>query len=99
MLGLIITITICLLYAFGITGSGISAIIVIAAGAWEIAAAWLYHKLGWFKFFYHGMLGWHVPDENIDHWSDGCSDHAICKYCGKDIMQDSQGNWFTKGEC
>lgn len=25
---------------------------------------------------------------------DGCSFTSKCKHCGKDIMQDSQGNWF-----
>lgn len=54
----------------------------------------LYFKLGWFKFFYHDILGWHTPDKKIEQWSDGCSQHAICKHCGRDIMQDSQGNWF-----
>ena len=25
---------------------------------------------------------------------DGCSVHASCDKCGKEVMQDSQGNWF-----
>ena len=25
---------------------------------------------------------------------DGCSFHAICSKCVKEVMQDSQGNWF-----
>lgn len=54
----------------------------------------LYFKLGWFKCFYHDIMGWHRPDYNKDAWSDGLSLHATCKYCGKEIMQDSQGNWF-----
>ena len=52
-----------------------------------------YLKFGWFKFFYHNIMGWHMPTE--DRHSDGFSMHSTCKYCGKDIMQDSQGNWFT----
>lgn len=52
-----------------------------------------YFKLGWFKFFYHDILGWHVPDDS-EQWSDGCSQHAKCRHCGREIMQDSQGNWF-----
>ena len=53
----------------------------------------LYIKKEWFKFFYHDILKWHEPD-NSPHWNDGCSTHSVCKYCGQDIMQDSQGNWF-----
>lgn len=26
---------------------------------------------------------------------DGCSNHAKCSKCGRDVMQDGQGNWFT----
>ena len=54
----------------------------------------LYFKKGWFKIFFHDFLGWHEPDSNTSEWSDGCSAHSKCKHCGKDIMQDSQGNWF-----
>lgn len=53
----------------------------------------LYFKFGWFKFWYHDVFHWHRPDDKPE-WSDGLSFRATCKYCGKDIMQDSQGNWF-----
>ena len=53
----------------------------------------LYLTKGWFHRWYHDVLGWHQPD-NQPHSFDGCSEHATCKWCGKDIMQDSQGNWF-----
>ena len=52
----------------------------------------LYFKKGWFKFFYHDVLKWHRPSDQ--YYSDGCSNHSVCKYCGENIMQDSQGNWF-----
>lgn len=60
---------------------------------WAGIGAVLYFKVGWFKFFYHDFLGWHTPDNGPRRF-DGLSEHATCKYCGKDIMQDSQGNWF-----
>ena len=60
---------------------------------WAGLGAVLYFKVGWFKFFYHDFLGWHTPDDS-PHSFDGLSEHATCKYCGRDIMQDSQGNWF-----
>ena len=45
-----------------------------------------------FRKFLCNILGWHRPSNEIGH--DGCSFHSVCKYCGKEIMQDSQGNWF-----
>ena len=67
--------------------------IMFASLAWIYIGAGLYFKFGFLKFFYHDLLGWHTPDDS-PQWYDGLSDHAVCKHCGKDIMQDSQGNWF-----
>ena len=53
----------------------------------------LYFCKGYLKFFYHDVLGWHEPID-ADGYYDGCSQHNTCKHCGKDIMLDSQGNWF-----
>lgn len=53
----------------------------------------LYFWKGLFHRWYHDVLEWHQPDTH-PHTFDGCSKHATCKWCGKDIMQDSQGNWF-----
>lgn len=52
----------------------------------------LYSKFGLFKRFYHDLLGWHEPKDILSF--DGCSNHSICKYCNKKIMQDGQGNWW-----
>lgn len=38
------------------------------------------------------VFGWHRPSDDCTF--DGMSFHSKCKDCGKDIMQDSQGNWF-----
>lgn len=48
----------------------------------------------WIRF--REFMGWHTPDKGAKgtQWFDGASVHAICKNCGKDIMQDSQGGWF-----
>ena len=37
-------------------------------------------------------MGWHYVDAVTGF--DGCSIHGVCVRCGKDVMQDSQGNWF-----
>lgn len=52
----------------------------------------LYEKFGLFKWFYHDIMGWHMPTDEKEF--DGCNICSHCKYCGKEIMQDSQGNWF-----
>ena len=37
--------------------------------------------------------GWHNGKDGAQSF-DGCSVHASCSKCGKEVMQDSQGNWF-----
>ena len=59
-----------------------------------LLCSFLFLIFGWFKFFFHDVLLWHKPAKNSKQSFDGCSIHSICKYCGKEIMQDSQGNWF-----
>lgn len=54
--------------------------------------AFMYSKRGWFSKFYHDLLGWHQPTNELElHGINLCS---VCKFCGKKIIQDSQGNWF-----
>ena len=39
--------------------------------------------------------GWHNGKGNKGVQTfDGCSVHATCSKCGKEVMQDSQGKWF-----
>lgn len=50
-----------------------------------------------FKKIFHDMLGWHQPDASNQTFN-GCSIGSVCKYCGKEILLDSQGNWFAVDE-
>lgn len=93
MEALIITIIAGVLCWFDVITTGWFIGIVFAGLIWTYVAAGLYFKFGFLKFYYHDLLGWHTPDVS-PHYHDGLSEHATCKYCGKDIMQDSQGNWF-----
>ena len=55
----------------------------------------LYKKFGWFKIIYHDTLDWHEPISKESRlYKDNVNDYSICKYCGKHIIKDSQGNWF-----
>lgn len=92
---LLITLLVGLLAVLKVISANTFMIIVASSVAWSVVAACIYFKFGCLKFFYHDILGWHTPKKDIPMWSDGCSTHATCKHCGKDIMQDSQGNWFT----
>ena len=49
-----------------------------------------------FKLLGCKYMGWHNGRGTSSKGSafDGCSIHAQCSWCGKDVMQDSQGNWF-----
>jgi hypothetical protein len=42
------------------------------------------------------FFGWHNGNDYREDGStfDGCSYLAKCSKCGKNVMQDSQGNWF-----
>lgn len=40
------------------------------------------------------ILGWHKPCGIIHSDPRGVIYESKCKYCGREIMQDSQGNWF-----
>ena len=60
-------------------------------------AAIAYYALGWFRGFFHDRLGWHMPDHRKGMTYDGINIYASCKHCRKEIMQDSQGNWFATG--
>lgn len=53
---------------------------------------WLIHPYKAGNWFYHDIMEWHKPCEKESF--DGASFHSYCKFCGKEIMQDSQGNWF-----
>lgn len=54
--------------------------------------ALLYLLFGVGKTFFDVVLGWHKPSK--EYKTDGISIQSTCKYCGKKIEQDSQGNWF-----
>ena len=43
--------------------------------------------------FFHDVLEWHDGDgSNVTF--DGCSLVSRCKRCGKQVLQDSNGDWF-----
>lgn len=56
-----------------------------------------YLKLGIGKWFYHDILEWHMTDNTGVYRYDGLNLKTICRHCRKEIMQDSQGNWFLSG--
>lgn len=41
--------------------------------------------------FLCNVLGWHKPTYRVVK---GVNTHSYCRYCEKEIIQDSQGNWF-----
>ena len=62
---------------------------------WITGIAWfLGHPFKAGVWFFHDIMGWHYPDDSSSF--DDCSVHSHCRYCKKEIMQDSQGNWFIQ---
>lgn len=52
--------------------------------------------MNFIRRFVHNILGWHKPRAIGSMYCDGSSLHSVCRYCCKEIMQDSQGNWFLR---
>ena len=44
------------------------------------------------RYFLCHCLGWHKPVDKVEF--DGRAWLSKCKYCGKDIMENNQGNWI-----
>jgi hypothetical protein len=44
------------------------------------------------KWYACDAMGWHKAPNAIGF--DGASNNGECPRCGKEVMQDSQGNWF-----
>lgn len=70
-------------------------ILAVLMGNCILLLIWVLTPLRPFKHLCHDILGWHEPDKSVKQTYDGCNYHSKCRFCGKDIMQDSQGNWFT----
>ena len=69
------------------------AILVGLTLLWLSGVIWYVHPYKAMSWFYHDILGWHKPDSS--RYYDGCSAHSHCRFCGKEIIRDSQENWFT----
>jgi hypothetical protein len=46
------------------------------------------------KIFSCDIMGWHNGKLKAKIRFDGCSMHARCSKCKREVMMDSQGNWF-----
>lgn len=46
-----------------------------------------------FRSFLCNVMGWHSPGRTVTTF--GIIQESKCKYCGRRIMLDSQGNWFS----
>ncbi len=70
-------------------------LVLIIAMLIELFCGFLYLATNgrFFKKWFHDLMGWHLPKEG-DIKTDGFIEVSHCKFCGKEIMQDSQGNWF-----
>lgn len=47
----------------------------------------------WLERLAHDYLGWH-DGMGGPRWFDGLSVCGHCSRCGKQVLMDSQGNWF-----
>ena len=63
--------------------------IIFALNIFFVATAILNNKLNW-KWLC--KMSWHQSPKSFGF--DGCSLNGKCPRCGKDVLQDSQGNWY-----
>lgn len=67
--------------------------LIIFGVAWVGIGAWWLIASSRVSRFTHNVLGWHSP---IQSWKfDGLSMTSICRTCGKHILQDLHGQWFS----
>ncbi len=45
----------------------------------------------------HNMLDLHQPDGSRKLY-DGCAVYSKCRWCGKEIVMNEEGNWVLTGE-
>ena len=48
----------------------------------------------WWFYFRHEVVGWHNCKGNKKVTFDGCSLGGVCE-CGRKVLQNSNGDWFT----
>lgn len=72
----------------------LSVIVAIMIIGWVSGVLYIVTKGRIFKRFYHDVFEWHLPDENGSAEYNGANIHCYCKFCHKEITQDSQGNWY-----
>ena len=65
---------------------------IIGLLVWIFGIIYLITDRGFGRWLYHDLLGWHKPTKEIS--SAGILLKSQCKYCKKEITQDSQGNWY-----
>lgn len=73
------------------------AISLIIMGIWSIVglAYYLYISFGWFSKFFHGVVGFHRPDDR-NVWMQGFQKHCRCKVCKRVLVLDEIGEWMVE---
>lgn len=65
-------------------------VVIVGAMAMLIWSTVLFNC--WLPKWFCDKMGWHLPPKAQGF--NGCSFNGTCPRCGKEVMQDSQGNWF-----
>lgn len=74
--------------------AGICCTVFLAALSIALVAAFVEHKKT--KKPFSCCLEYHRPTGKVSF--DGCSLGCVCEKCGEELLQDSQGNWFSIGQ-
>jgi len=69
---------------------GVASLAVVALGILSIIVLGICNR--WLPQWACERMGWHLAPTSQGF--DGCSFNGTCPRCGKEVLQDSQGNWF-----
>ncbi len=78
----------------GFIVAGVCCTIFIPAISITLITAFVEHKKT--KKPFSCCIGYHRPAGKVSF--DGCSLGCVCGKCGDELLQDSQGNWFSIGQ-
>lgn len=67
--------------------------VIVLVGIFLLVVTSLYDRfVGFESQWFCKKMGWHLAPKQQGF--DGCSMNGCCPRCHKEVMQDSQGNWF-----
>lgn len=85
---------ISVLFLCNIINHLVYAALVMAIPVLAALFEWAYFRFGWFKFYFHDILGWHVSADCDPIIAEDGQIHMACEYCDEDFVDDGHQDWY-----